>query len=122
MIVTAGGFNGGYGLYLLNGKPVFNYNLLMLAQFRCESQLPIEPGKHTIVFDFKYDGPGVAKSGTGMLTVDGAGRRHTDDAAYDPVPAASLTRPSTSGSTPAHRGERKGLPGARSASTARSIS
>ena len=72
MIVTAGGFNGGYGLYLLNGKVVFNYNALMLAQFRCESQLPIEPGKHTIVFDFKYDGPGVAKSGTGTLTVDGA--------------------------------------------------
>src|SRR5271157_187543 len=38
MIVTAGGFNGGYGLYLLNGKPVFNYNMLMLAQFRCEGQ------------------------------------------------------------------------------------
>src|SRR5208337_723623 len=71
MIVTAGGFNGGYGLYLLNGKVVFNYNALMLAQFRCESRLPIQPGKHTIEFDFKYDGPGVAKGGTGTLTVDG---------------------------------------------------
>ncbi len=28
-------------------------------------------GKHTIVFDFKYDGPGLAKGGTGMLSVDG---------------------------------------------------
>ena len=28
-------------------------------------------GKHTIVFDFKYDGPGLAKSGTGVLSVDG---------------------------------------------------
>jgi hypothetical protein len=28
-------------------------------------------GKHTIVFDFKYEGPGLAKGGTGVLTVDG---------------------------------------------------
>ena len=28
MIVTLGGRFGGYGLYLLNGKPVFAYNLL----------------------------------------------------------------------------------------------
>jgi hypothetical protein len=25
----------------------------------------------TVVFDFKYDGPGLAKGGTGMLSVDG---------------------------------------------------
>ncbi|MFZ1134160.1 MAG: arylsulfatase, partial [Candidatus Korobacteraceae bacterium] len=30
-----------------------------------------DEGKHTIVFDFKYDGPGVGKGGTGVLTVDG---------------------------------------------------
>ncbi len=72
MLVTAGGFNGGYGLYLLNGKPVFNYNFLLLAQFRCEGAQPLSAGKHTIVFDFTYDGPGVAKSGTGVLKVDGA--------------------------------------------------
>ena len=46
--------------------------MLMLAQFRCEGQQPLAPGKHTIVFDFKYDGPGVAKGGTGTLKVDGA--------------------------------------------------
>ena len=31
----------------------------------------LAPGKHTLVFDFKYDGPGLGKSGTGVLTVDG---------------------------------------------------
>ena len=31
----------------------------------------LKPGKHTIVFDFKYDGPGPGKGGTGVLTVDG---------------------------------------------------
>ncbi|MGD0188618.1 MAG: arylsulfatase [Roseiarcus sp.] len=72
MLVTAGGFMGGYGLYILKGKPVFNYNMLMLAQFRCESDLPLSPGKHTVVFDFKYDGPGPGKGGAGVMKVDDA--------------------------------------------------
>jgi arylsulfatase A-like enzyme len=71
MIVTEGGRWGGYGLYLLNGKPVFNYNLLMLLQARWAGDQPLAAGKHTIVFDFKYDGPGLAKGGTGLLKVDG---------------------------------------------------
>lgn len=70
MIVTEGERWGGYGLYLLNGKPVFNYNFLILAQFRWEGEQQLGPGKHTIVFDFTYDGPGVAKGGTGVLKVD----------------------------------------------------
>ena len=31
----------------------------------------LEPGKHTIVFDFKSDGAGLGKGGTGVLSVDG---------------------------------------------------
>jgi arylsulfatase A-like enzyme len=71
VIVTEGGRWGGFGLYLLNGKPVFIYNFLILAMFRWEGQAPVAPGQHTIVFDFTYDGPGVAKGGTGVLKVDG---------------------------------------------------
>jgi arylsulfatase A-like enzyme len=79
MIVTLGGRFGGYGLYLLNGKPVFDYNFLDLEHFRWEGGVgardwlgaALESGKHTIVFDFKYDGPGPAKGGTGVLSVDG---------------------------------------------------
>jgi arylsulfatase len=52
MLVTTGGRWGGIGLYLLKGKPVFNYNLLMLAQFRWAGQQSLAAGKHTIVFDF----------------------------------------------------------------------
>ena len=29
------------------------------------------PGKHRIVFDFRYDGGGIGKGGTGVITVDG---------------------------------------------------
>jgi arylsulfatase len=73
MIVTEGGRWGGYGLYLLKGRPVFTYNLLMLlsARWMGDGDQPLTPGKHTIVFDFKYDGPGIAKGGTGVLKVDG---------------------------------------------------
>ena len=79
MIVTLGGRYGGYGLYLLHGRPVFDYNFLALKQTRWEGGVgardflsrPLAPGKHTIVFDFKYDGPGLAKGGTGVLSVDG---------------------------------------------------
>jgi arylsulfatase A-like enzyme len=79
MIVTLGGRFGGYGLYLLKGKPVFDYNLLDLTHYRWEGGPlgrgvladALKPGAHTIVFDFKYDGPGPGKGGEGVLTVDG---------------------------------------------------
>jgi hypothetical protein len=71
MINTLGGRFGGYGLYLLKGKPVFTYNLLGLERFRWEGKEALTPGKHTVLFDFKYDGPGMAKGGTGVLSVDG---------------------------------------------------
>jgi arylsulfatase len=82
MIVTLGGRFGGYGLFLQKGKPVFVYNLLDLERFRWEGGIggiigddlfgrALKPGKHTLVFDFKYDGPGPGKGGTGVFTVDG---------------------------------------------------
>jgi len=71
MLHTNGGRFGGYGLYLLKGKPVFTYNFLGIERFRWEGKDELAPGKHTILFDFKYDGPGLAKGGTGVLTVDG---------------------------------------------------
>lgn len=71
VIVTEGGRWGGFGLYLVDGKPVFDYNALMLAQFRWEAPQALAAGKHTIVFTFTTEGPGIAKGGTGVLSVDG---------------------------------------------------
>ncbi len=82
MIVNEGGRFVGYGLYLLKGKPVFTYNLLDLKRTRWEGPDALAPGKHTIVYGFKYDGlgeatlaynnlSGVGRGGTGTLTVDG---------------------------------------------------
>jgi arylsulfatase A-like enzyme len=71
VLVTDGGRFGGYGLYLLKGRPVLNYNLEGVARFRWEGAQTLAPGRHTISFDFKYDGPGFGKGGTGVLSVDG---------------------------------------------------
>ena len=77
MIVTDGGRFGGYGLFLSKGvegfrrgKVVFLYNLLNLKR-TVWSGPALGAGKHTIVFDYKPDSPGLGKGGTGVLTVDG---------------------------------------------------
>jgi arylsulfatase A-like enzyme len=82
MIVTQGGRFGGYGFYVLNRKPVFVWNLVDLKRIRWEGADALAPGKHTLEFDFKYDGlgagtlafnnmSGIGRGGTGVLKVDG---------------------------------------------------
>jgi len=81
MINTNGGRFGGYGFYLLKGRPVFVWNLFGLKRVRWEGKA-LTAGKHTLQFDFKYDGlgvetlafnnvSGIGQGGTGVLTVDG---------------------------------------------------
>jgi arylsulfatase A-like enzyme len=82
MILTSGGRFAGYGFYLLKGKPVFLWNLIDLERVKWEGPDALSPGKHTLEFDFKYDGLGVGtlafnsfsglgRPGTGTLKVDG---------------------------------------------------
>ena len=82
MILTSGGRFAGYGFYLLKGKPVFLWNLIDMERIKWEGPDALMPGKHTVEFDFKYDGVGVGtlafnnfsglgRSGTGVLKVDG---------------------------------------------------
>jgi arylsulfatase A-like enzyme len=52
------------------GKPVFLYNLLNLKRTTWSGPV-LSGGKHTIVFDYKPDGPELGKGGTGVLSVDG---------------------------------------------------
>jgi arylsulfatase len=82
MILTSGGRFAGYGFYLLEGKPVFLWNMIDLERIRWAGSEALSPGKHTVTFDFKYDGlgagtlafnnmSGLARGGTGTLSVDG---------------------------------------------------
>jgi len=82
MLITTGGRFGGYGFYLLKGKPVFTWNLVGLKRIKWQAPEALAPGTHTLEFDFKYDGlgmgtltfnslSGLGRSGTGVLKVDG---------------------------------------------------
>ena len=82
MIVTSGGRFAGFGFYLLEGKPVFLWNMLDLERPRWEATDALTPGKHTLEFKFVYDGmglgtmafnnfSGIGRSGVGTLIVDG---------------------------------------------------
>jgi len=82
MIVTSGGRFAGYGFYLLKGKPVWLWNMVDLERIKWEGPDALTPGKHTVEFDFKYEGKGagtlafnnfsgLGQPGTGTLKVDG---------------------------------------------------
>jgi arylsulfatase A-like enzyme len=82
MLVTQGGRFGGYGFYLIKGKPVYTWNMVDFQRIKWEGPDALAPGKHTLEYDFTYDGLGAAtlafgspsglgRSGTGVLKVDG---------------------------------------------------
>ncbi len=82
MIVTSGGRFAGYGFYLLKGKPVWLWNMVDLERLKWEGPEALAPGRHTVEFEFKYDGlgvgtlafnnfSGVGRPGVGTLKVDG---------------------------------------------------
>ena len=71
MLMTDGGRFAGYGFYLLKGVPVFTWDLVDLERVKWKGKDALAPGKHTVEFDWKYDGPGLGKGGTGTLKVDG---------------------------------------------------
>jgi arylsulfatase len=82
VILTSGGRFGGYGFYLLKGKPVWLWNLVDLERLKWEAPDALPPGRHTVEFEFKYDGlgagtlvfnnfSGVGRPGVGTLKVDG---------------------------------------------------
>ena len=64
MIVTHGGIDGGYGLYLRDGKPTFVYNYLDVERPTVAAKDPLPKGKAKLVVDFAYDGGGMGKGGT----------------------------------------------------------
>jgi len=61
---------------------VFTWNLVDLKRVKWEGAEPLQPGKHTLEFEFQYDGlgmgtlafnsmSGIGRGGTGVLKVDG---------------------------------------------------
>ena len=81
ILVTQGGRFGGWGLLVLDGKPMFAYAYSnqdgdkypdqKKSKTRIAGGEKLTPGKHTISFDFAYDGGGIGMGGRGTLSVDG---------------------------------------------------
>ena len=71
MIITHGGLEGGYGLYLREGRPVFVYNFLGVERPTFAADKPLPPGPCKLVVDFAYDGGGMGKGATVTLTANG---------------------------------------------------
>jgi hypothetical protein len=72
MLMTLGGRFGGWGFYIVKGKPVFTHNIADLLRLRVESSKPLTAGKHIVVLDWKYDGGGWGKGATASIKIDGA--------------------------------------------------
>jgi arylsulfatase len=73
VLATQGGRFAGWGLLVLDGKPVFVHAVSNQTKykFRIASDQKLTAGKHMIAFDFAYDGGGIGQGGTGTLSVDG---------------------------------------------------
>jgi arylsulfatase len=69
-IIAQGGRFGGWSLYVKDGVPAYDYNLLALKRFTVAAKDKLQPGKATIRFEFAYDGGGLGKGGTGTLFVN----------------------------------------------------
>lgn len=70
-VFSMGGGDGGYGLYVRDGKAVFAGNFLGRTTTRVTSETPLPTGPVTVRGEFKYDGGGLGKGGTMTLLVNG---------------------------------------------------
>ena len=67
----AGGRFAGWSSWPKDGKPAYTYNILGPEWYTVASSEPLPAGQAKLVFDFAYDGGGVGKGGTGILSVNG---------------------------------------------------
>src|SRR5262249_33694528 len=73
VLATIGGRFGGWGLIVMDGKPRFDYAFTNQAKYHYQvaAQEKLAPGKHKIHLAFKYNGGGMGKGATAVLSVDG---------------------------------------------------
>jgi arylsulfatase A-like enzyme len=70
VIVTAGGYFGGFSLYLKDSRPHFTYNYFGSKYTTLAGQEKLPPGKTTVRYEFAYDGGGLGKGGQAKLFVN----------------------------------------------------
>ena len=67
VIICQGGDFGGWTFYMMDGKPAYTYNWVGLEIYTVSSAKKVAAGKHTISFDFAYEG---GRGGGGMATIN----------------------------------------------------
>ncbi|HXV75251.1 MAG TPA: hypothetical protein VD788_02960, partial [Candidatus Polarisedimenticolaceae bacterium] len=71
-VFSMGALDGGYGLYVQKGKPVFVGNFLGRAWTRVTSKSALPAGAVTLRAELAYDGGGLGQGGTMALYVNDA--------------------------------------------------
>lgn len=71
VLVCQGGDFGGWTLYMMDGKVSYTYNWVGLENYTVSTSQKVAPGKHTITFNFAYEG-GRGGGGTGTIAIDGS--------------------------------------------------
>jgi len=70
VLVAAGGVVGGYTLFVKDGKPTYEYNWFTEARYRITGSQPLPAGPCTIRVLFEYDGGGIGKGGSVVMSVN----------------------------------------------------
>jgi arylsulfatase len=70
ILIAQGGRFGGWALYVKDGVTAYDYNFLGMQRFTVSANQKLTPGKHTVKFDFAYDGGGIGKGGLGTIYID----------------------------------------------------
>jgi hypothetical protein len=71
VILSQGGFAGGWILYVKDGRLTYCYNFAGLEKYVISLTQPLSNGDHQVRMEFAYDGGGLAKGGTVTLYIDG---------------------------------------------------
>ena len=64
VIISQGGFAGGWMLYVKDGHLTYCYNFAGLEKYLITSTQPVPSGEHQVRMEFAYEGGGLAKGGT----------------------------------------------------------
>jgi len=60
VILSQGGFAGGWIFYVKEGRPTYCYNFAGLEKYVISSTQTLSTGEHQVRMEFKYDGCGLA--------------------------------------------------------------
>jgi len=71
VIVAQAGRFGGWSLYMKGGRVHEVYNFGGIDRYTVSSPAPLAPGRHTVRYDFVYDGGPPGSGGVSRLSVDG---------------------------------------------------